>query len=88
MATTISSREFNQNTSAAKKASENGPVIITDRGEPAHVLMTIEEYRRIGNPGKSILELLSMPEGANICEDFDSLIPPRTTESRLPFEFD
>ncbi|AZE22438.1 VapB protein (antitoxin to VapC) [Pseudomonas chlororaphis subsp. aureofaciens] len=42
--TTISSREFNQDTSGAKKASRNGPVIITDRGRPAHVLLSIEDY--------------------------------------------
>ena len=35
--TTISSREFNQDTSRAKKAASSGPVIITDRGQPAHV---------------------------------------------------
>lgn len=73
--TTISSREFNQNTSGAKKAAENGPVFITDRGREAHVLLTIEEYRKIADKGKSILELLAMPEGVDICEDFDSLIP-------------
>ncbi len=42
--TTLSSREFNQDTGRAKKASKNGPVFITDRGRPAHVLLTIEEY--------------------------------------------
>ncbi|MCF9010316.1 type II toxin-antitoxin system Phd/YefM family antitoxin, partial [Pseudomonas carnis] len=35
--TTISSREFNQDTSGAKKAARKGPVFITDRGKPAHV---------------------------------------------------
>src|SRR5664279_2909445 len=44
---TLSSREFNQHTSDAKKAADNGPVFITDRGKPAHVLLSIEEYRRI-----------------------------------------
>jgi len=73
--TTISSREFNQKTSEAKKAAENGPVFITDRGRTAHVLLTIEEYRRITGSGMSILELLSMPEGVDICEDFDAMIP-------------
>ncbi len=40
--TTVSSREFNQDTSRAKQASRSGPVFITDRGRPAHVLITIE----------------------------------------------
>ncbi len=73
--TTVSSREFNQNTSGAKKASEQGPVFITDRGRTAHVLLTIEEYQKITGKGKSILELLAMPEGVDVCEDFDELIP-------------
>ena len=41
----VSSREFNQNTSRAKRAAKKGPVFITDRGRPAHVFLTIEEYR-------------------------------------------
>lgn len=59
--TTISSRQFNQDASGAKNASRNGPVIITDRGRPAHVLLTIEEYRRITGGGCKIADLLAMP---------------------------
>jgi len=70
--TTISSREFNQNTSGAKKAAESGPVFITDRGRPAHVLLSIEEYQQLANKGKNIIELLSMPGD----QDFD-FEPPR-----------
>jgi PHD/YefM family antitoxin component YafN of YafNO toxin-antitoxin module len=73
--TAISSREFNQNTSAAKKAAENGPVFITDRGRTAHVLLTIGEYQKISGKGKSILELLAMPGD----QDFD-FEPPTLTD--------
>jgi len=59
--TTISSRQFNQDASGAKNASRNGPVIITDRGCPAHVLLTIEEYRRLTGGGRKIADLLAMP---------------------------
>ena len=45
--TTFTSREFNQDTSRAKKLAGNGPVFITDRGRPAFVLMSIEEYRKL-----------------------------------------
>lgn len=45
--TTISSREFNHDTGRAKRAAADGPVFITDRGRPAHVLLSIEEYRRL-----------------------------------------
>ena len=47
----ISSREFNQDTAGAKRAAEHGPVFITDRGEPSHVLLGIEEYRRLVGVG-------------------------------------
>jgi len=70
--TTLSSREFNQDASRAKKAAEKGPVIITDRGRPAHVLLSIEEYRKLSGKRKNILDTLAMPEAAEI--DFE---PPR-----------
>lgn len=59
--TTLSSREFNQDTSRAKKAARNGPVFITDRGRPAHVLLTIEDYQRMSAGTASIIDMLAMP---------------------------
>jgi prevent-host-death family protein len=59
--TTISSRDFNQDTSNAKKAARRGPVIITDRGRPAHVLLSIEHYQALSAPAASIVDLLAMP---------------------------
>ncbi|MDR3726942.1 MAG: type II toxin-antitoxin system Phd/YefM family antitoxin [Terracidiphilus sp.] len=70
--TTLSSREFNQDTSKAKNAARKGPVFITDRGRPAHVLLSIEEYRKITGKRQNILDLLAMPEADQI--EFD---PPR-----------
>ena len=67
--TKLSSREFNQDTSRAKKAAKRGPVIITDRGRPSHVLLSIEEYERLVGPSSSIVELLAMPGAEDI--DFD-----------------
>ena len=40
--TLITSRAFNQDTGGAKRAAEHGPVYVTDRGRPAHVLLTFE----------------------------------------------
>ena len=51
--TKLSSREFNQDTSKAKRAAKKGPVFITDRGRPSHVLLTAEEYERITGAQKS-----------------------------------
>jgi prevent-host-death family protein len=67
--TTLSSREFNQDASGAKKAAMAGPVIITDRGQPAHVLLTFEEYKRISGTRTKIADLLAMPGIENI--DFE-----------------
>lgn len=64
--TTISSREFNQDTSSAKKAARLGPVIITDRGKASHVLLSIEEYQKLSRATASIVDLLVMPETADI----------------------
>ncbi len=77
--TTLSSREFNQDTSRAKKASSNGPVFITDRGKPAHVLLSIEEYQRLSGKRRSLLDALSMPGLADI-----ELDPPKLQISVKP----
>ena len=61
MITTVSSREFNQDTSRAKKAAIEGPVFITDRGKPAHVLLSVEAYHRITGRHRTIVDALSMP---------------------------
>ncbi|CRM06766.1 type II toxin-antitoxin system Phd/YefM family antitoxin [Pseudomonas sp. 58 R 12] len=68
--TTISSREFNQDTSGAKKAARQGPVFITDRGKPAHVLLSIEDYQKLTGLNADIVDLLVMPEAADI--DFET----------------
>jgi prevent-host-death family protein len=70
--TTLSSREFNQETGRAKKAARSGPVFITDRGRPAHVLLSIKEYQEITSKGKSIVDLLAMPDA-----DLIEFEPPR-----------
>jgi PHD/YefM family antitoxin component YafN of YafNO toxin-antitoxin module len=70
--TKLSSREFNQDTSRAKRAAKRGPVFIADRGRPSHVLLTAEEYQRITSGQKSITDLFAMPEAAEV--DFE---PPR-----------
>jgi len=64
--TMLSSRELNQDVTRAKKAAKNGPVIITDRGKPAHVLLSIEEYRRLTRQRRNIADALAMPDIADI----------------------
>lgn len=64
--TTLSSREFNQGASEAKRAANTGPVFITDRGRPAHVLMSMELYQRITASHQKIADLLAMPGIADL----------------------
>lgn len=57
MTTTVTAREFNHDVSRAKRAADVGPVVITDRGEPAYVLLSIAEYRALRTP-RSLLSIL------------------------------
>ena len=70
--TTLSSRQFNQDASKAKKAAKAGPVFITDRGQPAHVLLTFEAYKKITRMHTKIADLLAMPG----TESIELEIPP------------
>ena len=63
---TITAREFNRDVSAAKRQADHGPGVITDRGQPAFVLMSIAEYRRLGESGTDVVERLSMDEDIDI----------------------
>jgi len=81
--TQMSSREFNQDTSGAKKAAERGPVYITDRGRPAHVLLTYEAYEHLVGTHR-VLNLLAEPAGI---EEIDLTIPSHPELPR-PATFD
>ncbi len=59
--TTFSSRRFNQDAGKAKKAAKAGPVFITDRGRPAHVLLTFDDYKKLTGGRAKIADLLAMP---------------------------
>lgn len=80
--TSMSSRQFNQDTGKAKKLAEKEPVFITDRGKPSHVLLSMKEYSRLAYGGKSLSDMLSMDDDI----DFD---PPKLDDSFFrPAEFD
>jgi prevent-host-death family protein len=83
MTTQISSRQFNQDTSGAKKAAENGPVYITDRGRPAHVLLTFEDYEELVGPHR-VLDLLAEPAGVADIE----FVAPRNPDEARPATFE
>jgi prevent-host-death family protein len=58
---TMTSREANQDFSRAKREAKSGPVIITERGRPANVLMSYDEYKRLTEKRTNIVDLLAMP---------------------------
>lgn len=70
---TMTAREFNRDVSAAKRAAADEPVVITDRGKPAFVLVSIDDYRKMRDEEKAhdLLQRLSMEEEIDI--DFEPL---------------
>lgn len=81
--TILTLRQLNQDVSAAKRAASVGPVIITDRGTPSFVLMTYEDYRKLGKQdqpdGAQFLQKMSMQE--DIDYEFERLnFEPRPAE--------
>ncbi|MDE3988220.1 type II toxin-antitoxin system prevent-host-death family antitoxin [Glaesserella parasuis] len=72
----ITSREFNQRPSQAQKAAMLEPVIITNRGTPAFVLMTYREYEKVqqAKPFRSALEALLPVDN----EDIELELQPRS----------
>ncbi len=67
-----SNRAFNQDVNRAKRAADDGPVIIADPGEPAYGLLRHEDYRRLTGGGATLREMLAQPG----LDDFE-VDPPR-----------
>jgi hypothetical protein len=70
-----------RNIAAAKRATCEGPVLITAHGKPSFVLMRIEEYHRITTqPQRTVLQVMdSIPGGGELAFD------PAKLEIRLRF---
>lgn len=78
-ARSITSREFNQRTGDAKRAALGGPVYITDRGRPSHVLVTYEHYSKLTEGSRNLVDMLcSTPAAGGV----DLEIPPRDEVAR------
>lgn len=76
----ITSREFTAKVAEAKRWAAEGPVFITDRGAPAHVLLSIEEYRRLKGSALNLADALAMADGGDIAFD-----PPKADiQLRIP----
>ena len=76
--TTMTLREFNRDVSAAKRHADQEPVVITDRGEPSFVLLSIAQYRHLSERRVSLVERL------NVSDDMDIEFEPVRVELQAP----
>ena len=84
--TTITSSEFNQNSSKAQKAAESAPVFITKRGKLSQVLMSYADYQRLTGKQRSAADILRGLEHPDVA-DIELDIPPRSKAKRRPVDF-
>ena len=71
MVMTMTSREFNQRVSAAKTAALYGPVVVTDRGHPEHVLLTYDAYLGLmGGAATLAGAFAALPDTGDVDVDF------------------
>jgi hypothetical protein len=79
---TVSSRAFNQDPTAAKRAATISPVLITERGKVSHILLSIDKYQELTGGSKNIIDMLAMPD------DKDYTFQPLDGTSIKAIEFD
>jgi len=66
----------------AQKKAEHEPFVIFGENGPSHILLSIADYKRLISGKLNIVEMLWMPDMADI--DFD---PQRSTETVRPADF-
>lgn len=59
----VTSREFNQDVSRAKRFALVEPVFVTDRGRASHVLISIDAWRQLSGERENMTQLLAAPPG-------------------------
>jgi prevent-host-death family protein len=82
--TTMTSRQFNQDLASAKRAAAEGPVFVTDRGQPSLVLISYDEWAQLAGKGRTIADSLS---GSLEAADLEFEVVPDRSMS-IPAEFD
>ena len=83
--TTLTALEFEQDPARATRAAAEGPVVVTDGGRPAHVLMSYEAYEALVPPepakGRTVFDVINEPGMQEIfaaAASVDFELPPRT----------
>jgi len=59
----VTSREFNQDVSRAKRFALVEPVFVTDRGRATHVLISIDAWRQLSGERETMAQLLAAAPG-------------------------
>lgn len=59
---TMTSVEFDRNPAEALRAAETAPVYIIDLGKASHVLLSIEEYRKLSGNGMTLANALAQDD--------------------------
>lgn len=81
----FTSGEFSQDVSAAKCAAQDGPVFITERGEPAFVLLSIDDYQALTVGGQSLQQVFSqLPNTDAIDAEFPTAKGNVARAAKLP----
>ena len=75
---TMNSRTFARDAAAVKRAAQQGPVIITERGKPALAVLNIEDYYR----------LTGQTNGPSLLQAMQALEAPAGVELELPVRTD
>ena len=70
--TTVTSQTYNRDSSKVRKAADDGPVFITERGRPAHVLLSIADYQKLAGKEMTLLQSVCDPRPE---ADFDAEFP-------------
>lgn len=76
----MTARDFNQSVARAQRVADDEPVLVTRRGEPAYVLMSIHEYERLSSAAPadgegSLLDLIApVPDDADPDDAFGRIM--------------
>lgn len=80
----LTSREFNHDLARAKRAAREAPVVISDRGKPDLVLMSVQEYRRLSDRPDGFLERIGCRDMADV--DFQEDRHPNSSLRSVDFD--
>lgn len=69
---TTTSKEFNRQASALRRSASREPLLITERGRPAHVLMSYAAYQALQAPVQSVADALAM----SVPDALDTVLAP------------